>query len=198
VMYAVLDSIVDSFIPVVGALVSDAAALDQLALSLEMNDQNDFLERIRIARSKLAKVRTTLLVKREIMNQLTARGYTTFVKQLTKIYLADVADELDQQLSKCDVASSALSGFPSTFLARLSVESSSVSNRLNDLMKKYSAVALILLPMTLVAGVFGMNVQVFGQADIEEDNYFFFGSICGSLALFGLLLAVFFYKIRWL
>jgi Mg2+ and Co2+ transporter CorA len=85
VMYAILDCIIDSYIPIVSGLASESGLLDQLALTLSPDDQQDFLTRIRMERSKLARVRTTLLVKGEILSQLTARGYVSFLDDLTKV-----------------------------------------------------------------------------------------------------------------
>eukprot|EP01102_Stenamoeba_stenopodia_P019355 TRINITY_DN7291_c0_g1_i1.p1 TRINITY_DN7291_c0_g1~~TRINITY_DN7291_c0_g1_i1.p1 ORF type:complete len:532 (-),score=105.07 TRINITY_DN7291_c0_g1_i1:25-1620(-) len=195
VMYALMDVIVDSYIPLVNALCEEANSLDQLALSLSLDDQGDFLARIRIASSKLSRLRTTLLVKKEVLMQLMARAHTPFVTDITKIYLRDVSDEVDQLLQKLDIATVALTSFPSTFLARISVASGEASNQLSLLMKKFSVISMILLPLTLIAGLFGMNVKVPGQ---DEDNYYWFIGIVSFMAVSTVLGAIFFRRIHWL
>eukprot|EP01102_Stenamoeba_stenopodia_P016426 TRINITY_DN5744_c0_g1_i1.p1 TRINITY_DN5744_c0_g1~~TRINITY_DN5744_c0_g1_i1.p1 ORF type:complete len:613 (+),score=114.60 TRINITY_DN5744_c0_g1_i1:120-1958(+) len=197
VMYAIIDALTDAFIPLVNSAVTDTNSLDQLCLTLSADDHTDFLSRIRIVRSKIARLRTTLSVKREIMNQLMSRAYTAFVQTSTKVYLRDVADELDQLLQKLEAISAALNNFPSTFLARMSVSESNTALQLGDLMKKFSAITLVFLPMTLVAGLFGMNVKIPGNAE-DEPNNIMFGTICGALGLFGVLVTVILWRIRWL
>jgi len=64
-------------------------------------------------------------------------------------------------------------------------------------MKKFTVISVVLLPMTLVSGVFGMNVKIPGNS-VDEPNHIMFGTICGALALFGILVLFLLWRIRWL
>jgi magnesium transporter len=58
---------------------------------------------------------------------------------------------------------------------QISIENATVNQRINDVMKRFSAIATILLPLSLVAGLFGMNIGVPGQ--VRADTLCFF-SLC--------------------
>jgi hypothetical protein len=63
-------------------------------------------------------------------------------------------------LDEIESARETLNNLNNTYLARVSIEVAEASNRMNVVMKKFNAIATILLPMTVVTGLWGMNVAV--------------------------------------
>jgi len=70
-------------------------------------------------------------------------------------------------------------------LARISLELTKASNEMSGAMKKLSAVATLLLPLTLIAGLWGMNVPVPGH---DSDSLYWFLGISLSFLLFAVIL----------
>jgi Mg2+ and Co2+ transporter CorA len=197
IVYALFDTIVDAHIPMVDAMVAETTTLDNLSLTLLLEDQGDFFSRIRLANARLGRLRDTLLVKQEVLSQLTTRSSTEFISETTKLYLRDVLDQVKQLLQKTEVSSNTLNCIPTTYLARLSVESAIQANQLAKVMKQLAAITLLMLPATLITGIFGMNVSYPGMVGDEESYGPFFG-ICGGLLIMIAVFAFIMRRKKWL
>jgi magnesium transporter len=90
----------------------------------------------------------------------------------------------------------AIGNLSAIYLARVSIEVARVSNRMNSVMKTYSAVATIFLPLTLVTGLFGMNVRVPGGDITGEIAWFFV--ILGAIVAGGVVALSLFKRFKWL
>jgi magnesium transporter len=70
---------------------------------------------------------------------------------------------------------------------------------MNVVMKKFNAMATIVLPMTVVTGMWGMNVPVPGQSGVTEPpNLSWFFGITAGLVFFAIVAVILFKKIKWL
>lgn len=77
-----------------------------------------------------------------------------------------------------------LSRSHSNYLAQISIEMTEANNQINDVLSKLTALGTVLVPMNLVTGLWGMNVNVPGQ---NVAGLAWFGSIIGVLAAFALI-----------
>eukprot|EP01100_Stratorugosa_tubuloviscum_P009353 TRINITY_DN3917_c0_g1_i1.p1 TRINITY_DN3917_c0_g1~~TRINITY_DN3917_c0_g1_i1.p1 ORF type:complete len:101 (-),score=44.01 TRINITY_DN3917_c0_g1_i1:75-377(-) len=94
-----------------------------------------------------------------------------------------------------DTATETLNNLNATYLSRISIEVAASANRTNNVMKKLSAVATIMMPLTLVAGLFGMNVPVPGGT--TTSLWWFFG-IAGTFFLIVCIAVIIFMRVRWI
>ena len=124
--------------------------------------------------------------KKEFLQVLTYRDHPLISKR-TKTLLRDVYDHVIRMQEILDVARDTLSNAQSNYLAQ-------VSNRMNEVMKTLSIVATIMLPLSLITGLFGINVHVPGQD--AEGNYWFFGILSGMMVMV-ILMIVFFRRRHW-
>jgi magnesium transporter len=83
----------------------------------------------------------------------------------------------------------------SGYMTKLSVDMLKHSNAMSRSMRAMSSVSTIFLPLSLIAGLWGMNVRVPGQHQL---SYHWFGSIVGICAAVGISLFVFFVRRRWI
>lgn len=98
-----------------------------------------------------------------------------------------------------EAARETLGNLNNTYLARVSIEVAEASNGMNVVMKKFNAMAAIVLPMTVVTGMWGMNVPVPGQEGATEPpNLGWFLGITAGLVVFAIVAALLFKKIKWL
>ena len=180
VAFAFLDEIIDRFQVFVDQIVLEVTTLDDLVLTLNRREQTDLLRRIALARRRLATLRSTLWAKKELLDQVSvavrqraASILAHVCSQLKKnerlmtesvgAYMRDVMDDVSSMLERMNVSAEVLNHLDNTYLTRLSLEVAQSGEVMNDTMKKFSAVATIFLPLSTVAGIFGMNVQVPGQ-----------------------------------
>jgi len=196
VLYSVLDCIVDMFEVYVSGMVIESEALDELVLVFDSEEQNDLLRRIGLSRRLLTTLRSQIRTKKELLNLLSMRHQSEkFLTKDIKLYFSDVLDNIVRMEEKLSLSKETLNNAHTTYLARVSVEVAEASNEVNFIMKKFSAVATVFIPMTLVAGLWGMNVKVPGE---DTDNLGWFFGISGSIVMTSLIALYIFAKMGWL
>ena len=88
---------------------------------------------------------------REVLNIL-EKGESSLIKKSSRIYLRDVYDHTIQVIDTVETYRDMASGMHDTYL-------SSISNRMNEVMKVLTIIATIFIPITFVAGIYGMNFE---------------------------------------
>ena len=125
-------------------------------------------------------------LQREIVNNL-ARGDYPLIGKKAQIYYRNIYDHL----ARIEMLTQGLRDLADSVLA---THLSSVSNRMNEVMKVLSIVAAIFLPLTLLAGIYGMN---FANMPELQWQYGYF-VVWGVMVLVAISLVVFFKKRKWL
>jgi len=146
--HTLLDALVDNIMPTIDRMNELAEEIEEDTIR---NPQQLTLEAILKLKRSTMRIRRVIAPQREVLNRL-SRGEFSFIKDETGIFFRDVYDHVvrieDLNQTIRDRADNALS----TYL-------SSVANRQNETMKVLSIVATIFLPLTLVAGIYGMNFE---------------------------------------
>lgn len=177
-----IDALVDNFMPTVEKMDEKN---DQLESEVLHEPKRETLMAImQLKRSILALTRV-LLPQREIVNGL-SRGDYLFIGERARIYYRNIYDHLVRiemlTLGLRDMTESVLS----TYL-------SSVSNRMNEVMKVLTLIATIFIPLTFIVGIYGMN---FANMPELQWRYGYFGILI-IMAVIGISLAVYFKRRRW-
>jgi magnesium transporter len=180
--YRLADLAIDSYFPVLDEVGDRVDDLEDRIVSVTTREQlNDIFK----LKHDLVFLRKTLGPMREVFNALMIRRYPT-VDERALLYLRDVYDHVvrfyDIIDTYRDLASSALD----TYL-------SSVSNNLNDVMKRLTIITTIFMPLTFVTGFFGMN---FVHLPFESDIVFLTAMATMTLSAAGMLLV--YRRRRWL
>jgi magnesium transporter len=137
------------------------------------------------ARQEIARVRRAVTPQLELVNKIARQEFPDLISPNLTMYFRDIYDHLAH-------ISDALDGLRDGADAALSMHLSVVNNRMNQVMKTFAVVAAIFLPMTLVASLYGMNVQLPGQ-DAEAT----FTVILVLMVAAGLGMAWFFRRKGW-
>ncbi len=145
-LYALIDLIVDSSFPVLEVLGEQLESLEDEVLE---NPSRDTLDNIHLMKRELILLRRAQWPQRELLNVLLRDEYG-FVKENTKIYLRDCYDHTIQVMDLIENYREMSSGLLDVYL-------SSMSNRMNDVMKVLTVIATIFIPLSFLAGVYGMN-----------------------------------------
>jgi magnesium transporter len=144
----VLDAMVDEYAPVVERV---SERLDALETHVFRDPSPKLLGRLLRLKRIVTGLRKTLILEREVLARL-IRGEFELVDDREVVYYRNVYDHLVRYTELIESAREMVSDLMETHL-------SAVSNRLNQVMKVLTMISTVVLPMTLVAGVYGMNFE---------------------------------------
>ncbi|NIM49621.1 MAG: magnesium/cobalt transporter CorA [Gemmatimonadales bacterium] len=144
--YAILDAVVDSYFPVLEEYSERLEALQEEILT---HPASDTIARVQAARHDLLALRRSVWPQREFLSAL-AREETPLITERTQLYLRDAYDHAVRIVDLLDTYREIANGLSDLYL-------SSVSNRMNDVMKVLTIIATIFIPLTFMAGIYGMN-----------------------------------------
>ena len=145
-LYDVLDMIVADYMPVIDKLDD---ALDRLEDEVFDRPTQLTLNSIFTAKRALLRLRRIVTPQREVLNRL-ARDDYPFIDPKDRVYFRDVYDHLVRLADLVESLRDLVGGTMDTYL-------SVVSNRTNDIMKALTVVSVLMLPISFLAGFFGMN-----------------------------------------
>jgi magnesium transporter len=146
--HAILDHLVDDYMPYLDVLDDE---IDYLEDQIIDNPQRDTLQRILNLKHNIVTLRRILNPQREILNRL-SRDDIQLIRKSNRIYFRDIYDHIVRIQDLSESIRDIVSGALDTYL-------SVTSNRLNEVMKALTIVSTIFLPLSFVAGVFGMNFK---------------------------------------
>jgi magnesium transporter len=144
--YTLIDAIVDHYFVV---LESVAANIEDVEDALIKNPQSEDLEAIHDLKRQLIMMRKATWPLREVVGGL-ERLETDLVKDSTSPYLRDLYEHTIQVIDTVETFRDIVSGLLDVYL-------SSVSNKMNEVMKVLTLIATIFIPLGFLAGVYGMN-----------------------------------------
>ncbi len=181
--YALLDNVVDRYFSVLED-VSDAAEI--LQDRLLSNPTNAELNAIHQLKRVSIELRRAVWPLREVINNLT-RNESDFFTTHTIPYLRDIYDHTVSFIESLESIRDSLSGMMDIYMA-------SVSQRVNLEVRALTVVAMLFMPATLIAGIFGMNFEVMPWLK-ETDGFWWAMSLMGSIAL---IMIIIFWRRQWL
>jgi len=146
--YSLLDSIVDYYFVILEKLGERIEFLEE---KLVANPNPETLQIIHNLKREMIFLRKSVWPLREVISGL-ERGESSLIKESTRIYLRDIYDHTIQVIDTIETFRDMLSGMLDIYL-------SSVSNRLNAVMKVLTIIATIFMPLTFLAGIYGMNFK---------------------------------------
>jgi len=144
--YAIVDAVVDGYFPVVEGL---GDRLDSLEVEILGSDARGVVRRLHAVRRDLLVVRKAIWPLREALAQMT-RDVPTRFTPATKLFIRDAYDHTIQLIDLVENLRELASSLLELHLA-------SVGFRTNEVMKVLTIISTIFLPLTFIAGVYGMN-----------------------------------------
>lgn len=156
-LYTLLDVVIDQGFPV---LENFGQQLEDLEEQILTSANRNTLEKIHIVKRELILMRRMLWPQREVINQL-LRGDLELVHDDTRIYLRDCYDHTIQVMDLMET-------YRDMTASMLDIYLSSVSNRMNEIMRVLTVVSTIFMPLTFIAGVYGMNFDRSSPLNMPE------------------------------
>jgi len=145
-LHAILDRSVDTMFPAVDLVAEE---LDRIENELLQNVQDGQLKELYAVKRTLLELHKVVGPERDVLRALVRQE--EFVAQEAYLYLQDVGDHVARVADAIDTYRDVASSVMDIYL-------SAISNRLNVVMKQLTVVATIFMPLTLISGIYGMNI----------------------------------------
>ncbi len=181
--YAIIDTIVDGYFPILETLGEELEDLEQ-----EIIDQPsvEHLSEINRVKGTLLQLRRSLWPTRDMLNSI-VRDDNPFFTEQAQVYFRDTYDHVYQLVEVLESHREVVSGLMNTYL---SVQ----SNRTNEVMKVLTIMASIFIPLTFIAGVYGMNFEHMP----ELKHPWAYPTLWGVMSAMGIGLFIYFRRKGWI
>jgi len=177
------DDIVDTFAPIITKIEVETDLIEDQVFIARNDDMQAFLRKIGMVRKNVMGLMKLLGGKADVLKGFTKRcndNYKVTPRMDIGLYLGDIQDHIVTMMTSLAHFEKMLSRSHSNYLAQLSIDNITQGNHANKVLSKITFLASILVPLNLVCGMFGMNVEVPWRS---VDNLGPFFGILGVLIL---------------
>jgi magnesium transporter len=182
-LYALVDAIVDQYFAVLEVLGEKIEALQQIVVA---DPKPETLKEIHGLKRQLLFLRRAVWPLRDVMNNL-SRSDSPLLQQATKVFFRDVHDHVVQIVDTIETLREMVS-------ASLDIYLSSVSYRLNAVMRVLTVITTIFMPLGFIASIYGMNFEYMPELKSEWG----YPVVLAVMAAVGVGMLFVFRKKRWL
>jgi magnesium transporter len=181
--YSLIDAVVDNYFMVLESL---GETIEDIEDKLVTNPTAETLRTIHDLKREMVFLRKSVWPLREVINRL-ERSESPLINKSTFVYLRDVYDHTIQVMDAVETFRDMLSGMLDIYL-------SSVSNRMNEVMKVLTVIATIFIPLTFIAGIYGMNFRYMPELELAWS----YPAVLILMLIIALLMVVYFRRKKWI
>lgn len=181
--YALIDAIIDNYYEV---LEFFGEQIEELEDRVVLKPDPLVIKEIHTLKNELLFMRKSVWPLREVINAI-QRGDSPMFADETRIYIRDIYDHTIQVIDTIEMYRDMVSGMLDIYL-------SSISNRLNEVMKVLTIISTIFIPLNFIAGVYGMNFKYMPELEVVWG----YPAILALMAAVAASLLYFFRKRSWL
>lgn len=182
-VYALVDAIVDNCFGILERISEKVEGLEEVLVA---RPRPETLKTIHGLKRELILLRKSMWPLREVLGSLT-RQDSPGIQEATAIYFRDVYDHTVQVIDTIETLREMVSSMVDLYL-------SSLSNRMNEVMKLLTIVATIFIPLTFVAGLYGMNFRHMPELEWRYG----YALVWGVMAVIAAIMLIYFKRKRWL
>lgn len=182
--YAIVDVVVDHYFIVLEKLEEEIYELEG---RLHEESSQDLLKEIQHHKQELIFLRKAILPLREVMNSLNKVQEAKIFEKKNQVFLRDLQSQIAQVLELMETYREVLSNLYDLHFAM-------TSHRMNEVMKLLTVVSAIFIPLTFIAGVYGMNFDHMPELHWKFGYFMVWGIMTGV----ALSLVWFFRRKKWL
>ncbi len=182
--YSLLDAIVDSYFIIMEKLGEEIEDMEE---KLVTNPTPATLQTIHNLKREMIFLRKSVWPLREVISAL-ERGESSLIQESTHIYLRDVYDHTIHVIDTIESFRDMVSGMLDIYL-------SSISNRMNEVMKVLTIIATIFIPLTFIAGIYGMNFEYMPEL---KWHWFYPNAFWLTVIVIAGFMALYFKRKKWL
>ncbi|WP_320410166.1 magnesium/cobalt transporter CorA [Candidatus Methanoperedens sp. BLZ2] len=181
--YSLMDFIVDSYFSILEKLGENIEDVEETMIT---NPRPKTLHGIHSLKRKMISLRKSVWPLRDVLSAL-ERSDSSLIQEPTRIYLKDVYDHTIQVIDTVETYRDVLSGMLDVYL-------SSISNKMNEIMKVLTIIATIFIPLTFIAGVYGMNFEFMPELRWRWG----YPAVWAVMICVGISMMVYFRKKKWI
>lgn len=183
-LYALIDAVVDHYFIVNETLGNKVEDLEDILFSGIITDNLN--KQVLDLKKELLKVRRTIFPLREIISRI-EKSEHKLIKERTIQFYRDIFDHIIQLTDTIDI-------YREMVFSLMDMYMTSISNRMNEVMKVLTIMATIFIPLSFIAGVYGMNFENMPELDYKYSYY-----ILWAIMIFVFLgMLLYFKKKKWL
>lgn len=183
-LYALIDAIVDNYFNLI-EVISDK--IEELEDNLfEKKQDDDIATNIQDLKREILRIRKAVFPLREVVNRI-EKSENVLIQDRTRHYYSDVYDHIIQLSENIDLYREMIWGLMDMYMT-------SISNKMNEVMKVLTIIATIFIPLTFIAGIYGMNFAYIPELKFEN-GYFV---LLGVMLLIFLVMLFYFKRKKWL
>jgi magnesium transporter len=180
--YVLLDVIIDNYFLILEKL---AERIEELEDELVTNPSPETLHAIHHLKTDMIFFRKSIWPLREVVNGL-QRDESPLIHEKTEAYLRDLYDHTIEVIDTLELFRDMVSGMLDIYL-------SSISNKMNQVMKVLTMIATIFIPLTFIAGIYGMNFKYMPELEWRMG----YAVVLSVMAVSGLVMLFFFKRKKW-
>ena len=181
-VYRLIDTVVDNYFFIVEDLEE---RLEKLEESVILNTDIDHTMQIQVMKREILSLRRSLLPLRDAVSSL-EKGFSELIEPVNDKYFHDVYDHLIQIHDSLETNREMLSSL-------MDMQMANMSNRMNEVMKVLTVIATIFIPLTFIAGIYGMNFDNMPELHYKYGYY----AVWAVMLLVFLAMLVCFKRKKW-
>ncbi|MFZ3062404.1 MAG: magnesium/cobalt transporter CorA [Actinomycetota bacterium] len=183
IIYTVLDNIVDNYFLLVDRLSDEQDALEDKMFGDPTPAE---VRKLFSLKREMLTLRKIAAPEREVVNAILRRDLP-YIRPETTAYYEDLYDHLVRIIDSVDTLRDMVSGAMEIYLA-------TISNKLNIIMKTLTIIATIMMPLTVIVGIYGMNFRYMPELETRS-GYFV---VLGVMVLIAAGMLLWFWRRKWL
>ena len=183
-MYAILDAVVDNYITVIEAFGDRVEELEDAVFNAQYN--NNISNHIQDQKREILKIRRNIVPLREVINKL-EKTETKIIEEKTHDFLRDLYDHIVHVNENIEL-------YREMIWSLMDMYMTIISNKMNEVMKVLTIIATIFIPLTFIAGIYGMNFD--NIPELHYQNGYFV--LLGVMAFIFVLMLMYFRRKKWL
>ena len=183
-MFAVMDAVVDHYFTLIETMSDRIEALEDILFSNAADE--DITQDIQELKREILRLRKAVFPFREVVNRL-EKIDSQLIDEKTITYIRDLYDHVTQVTDSIDIYREMTWGLMDMYMT-------TISNKMNEVMKVLTIMASIFIPLTFMAGIYGMNFEYMPELHLRY-GYFY---LWGLMILVFLSLLYYFKKKKWL
>jgi Mg2+ and Co2+ transporter CorA len=183
VLYALIDSVVDLYMPLCESLAQEVDTIDELMIRIDTSEHKDVMRRIGLTNRNIIELRRLIQPKEQIVRFILTTTSSLIGKHV-KTYMRDVLDHILSCIEKLEHSKDTLTQTHTSYLTRIQVSVAKTSRNRTDIMNNIGIVSFMLGPLSIIPTIIGMNVPIPGGDGLQPAWF------AGIMALLVLLCVV--------
>lgn len=180
-LYSLLDSIVDQYFVVIDKMSEDVVILEDI---VDDNPNTNNLKKLQKIKQEVILIRRFIVPVKELVISL-MKSESEYIREEVLPFLKDLQDHSNQVIE-------ALEMLRDLIISVIEIAHSALSNKMNDIMKVLTIISTIFIPITFIAGIYGMNF------DIPELKLSYgYPAVLGLMLLLVFIMLAYFKKQKW-